>query len=79
MIDRSPTPVETMERARGIARKAGLHHIYIGNMAGRDYNDTMCPGCGSLLISRTGFSVKVKGLKGDACSKCGDRLFGVFR
>lgn len=78
MMDHRPTPVGTMEKAREIARKAGLVHVYIGNMAGVDHNDTTCPRCGSLLISRTHLSVKLTGLRGDACSKCGTRLHGVF-
>jgi pyruvate formate lyase activating enzyme len=78
MMDLPPTPVQTMESARRIGKEAGLTNIYIGNMAGKGLNDTICPKCGSLLVSRHGYSVSVKGIRGSACSNCDRGIYGVF-
>ena len=50
MIDREPTPVKTLERALGIAKEEGLHHVYICNVPGHEADNTYCPKCGELLI-----------------------------
>jgi pyruvate formate lyase activating enzyme len=78
MTDLPPTPVETMEMARNIATGAGLVNVYIGNLGGKGYNDTVCPKCRSLIISRVGYSVTVRGMDGTSCSSCGRRVYGVF-
>jgi pyruvate formate lyase activating enzyme len=79
MMHLPPTPSETMEMAWRIGKEAGLTNIYIGNMTGKGSNDTVCPQCGTLLISRQGYAVKVKGVKDSSCSKCARRVYGVFR
>jgi pyruvate formate lyase activating enzyme len=50
--DVPPTPVKTLEKAYGIARKAGLKWVYIGNVPGHDKENTVCPKCGEVLIKR---------------------------
>jgi len=74
MTDRGPTPVETLERIYGQAKDLGLSYPYIGNVAGHKYENTYCPSCGNLLISRTGFRMEAEGLDGDRCSKCGETI-----
>lgn len=74
MRDRSPTPVETLERAWQIGREAGLDYVYVGNVPGHDGNNTQCPkGCGT-LIRRKGFFVESAA---PVCAKCGTVLAGV--
>ena len=53
-----PTPSALLERAWAIARER-LDYVYVGNIATRDKENTLCPGCGELLISRSGYSVNV--------------------
>lgn len=49
-----PTPLKTLERARGIAKQVGLDFVYIGNVRGHRFESTYCPNCNSLLIERAG-------------------------
>jgi len=57
-MDRSPTPAPLLERAYEIARKQ-LDYVYVGNIAAGNKENTYCPGCGELLISRSGYSVSI--------------------
>lgn len=72
-----PTPVETLERARALALKAGLRYVYVGNVPGHPANNTWCPRCGQQVISRAGFSVLARNLKGSACAACGYKIAGI--
>ncbi len=74
MLDRPPTPVETLERAWRIGREAGLEYVYVGNVPGHNGNNTFCPaGCGP-VIERQGFYVAKASA---ACPTCGRALAGV--
>lgn len=70
-----PTPIDTLERAQGIGKKAGLKFVYLGNLGGHPGENTMCSRCGALIIERTGYAVNLEGLdeKG-RCKKCGEEL-----
>jgi pyruvate formate lyase activating enzyme len=72
-----PTPVETLERARTLARKAGLRYVYIGNVPGHEANSTYCPKCGERVLKRSGFSILESTLKGNSCAVCGEKIAGV--
>lgn len=72
--DVPPTPVATLRRAREIGRDAGLHYVYLGNVADPGGEDTLCPACGTLLVGRSGFAV-TRAQPGDAaCPACGRRV-----
>jgi pyruvate formate lyase activating enzyme len=73
-----PTPVDTLERLRGIARSEGLRFVYIGNVPGHAAESTYCPECRVRLIHRTGYNVRVETLAGDRCRKCGLLIPGVW-
>ena len=53
------TPPETLIRAAGIGRAAGLHYVYAGNLPGETagLENTRCPECAGMLIERRGFRV----------------------
>jgi len=51
------TPPATLVRARDIALKAGLHHVYTGNVHHREGDTTFCPGCHAPLIVRDLFKI----------------------
>ncbi len=71
----SPTPVETLVRIREMAREK-MRYVYIGNLSGADeYVNTYCPGCGNLLIRRSGFKAYPVGLEGKFCTKCGYLIY----
>lgn len=55
MLDHEVTKVETLQRAKEIGKKAGLEHIYLGNVS-VDVS-TSCSACGFSLIDRRGYRV----------------------
>jgi len=74
-----PTPVQTLERAHAIARAAGIHYAYIGNVPFHPASNTYCPKCGKLLIRRTGYHVGENHVTDEsACPGCGTKIPGVF-
>jgi pyruvate formate lyase activating enzyme len=64
------TPKTTLEYAWKLARKK-LKYVYVGNIWIEGAQDTRCPDCGQLLISRSHFSLDMSGLKGKKCKRCG--------
>ena len=74
-----PTPPATLTRARQIARAAGLHHVYTGNVHDTEGGSTRCPSCDSLLIERDWYRILAYRLDASgACTGCGHRLAGRF-
>lgn len=74
-----PTPLETMKKAWETGRKAGLNYVYIGNVPHGRWENTYCPGCGSLAVERRGYSVSLSGVDNRGyCSKCGEFISGVW-
>jgi pyruvate formate lyase activating enzyme len=83
MMDTPATPHETLTRARRIARDAGAHHVYTGNVHDKGRQSTYCPDCGMRLIGRDWYAlsewrVAPVGNSGGACANCGARIPGVF-
>jgi pyruvate formate lyase activating enzyme len=72
------TPVETLKRAAHLGRKSGLRYIYMGNVPGGGFEDTRCPRCDSLLISRRGFYASLSGMRDGTCASCGYAPAGVW-
>lgn len=68
------TPMDTMTRAYKIARKSEVLHVYLGNIPSGEYENTVCPKCGSICVKRYGFSINTDGLKNGKCAKCGASL-----
>jgi len=75
----SPTPVATLEKARQTAMDAGLHYVYIGNVASHPGENTYCPNCRKLLIKRVGYSVGFMGVKNGNCQYCGRPIAGIWK
>ncbi|MCX5996110.1 MAG: AmmeMemoRadiSam system radical SAM enzyme [Chloroflexi bacterium] len=69
-----PTPVATLERAYKIGREAGLRFVYTGNVQGHKYENTVCYKCGNMAIERVGYAIKVTGVRGSSCARCGADL-----
>ncbi len=68
-----PTPLETMEAAREIARQK-LRYVYLGNVDLPGGSDTRCPQCGALLITRRYYRTRMARLAGNRCLDCGARI-----
>lgn len=69
-----PTPVETLLRARDIARAEGLHYVYVGNVPGEGYEDTLCPKCGKTVVERIGYEITEWNLELHKCRFCGNPI-----
>jgi len=67
------TPVETLEKAHQIGKKAGLKYIYTGNVPGIPSEDTFCPKCRALCIDRMNYIIH-RHDKSGKCPKCGENL-----
>jgi pyruvate formate lyase activating enzyme len=76
MLDVPPTPLETLRRAADLGREAGLHHVYVGNAPQLEMEDTLCAGCGRVLIERRGYRVIDRLGPGGRCPGCGRALAG---
>lgn len=74
--DYAPTPVGTLKNAYRIGKDKGLEFVYLGNV--QEETDTICPGCGSVLIKRAYFSVGQNNIKSGKCPKCSTVIPGVW-
>lgn len=72
-----PTPVSVLIAARSAAYAAGMHYVYIGNVALPGASDTFCHHCGARVISRSGYAVDARGFSG-YCPECGAKIAGVW-
>jgi pyruvate formate lyase activating enzyme len=71
------TPTETLRRAWQIGRKEGLEYVYVGNVPDNGYQNTVCPGCGRVLIRRNGLAVLSNLVRNGRCPQCGTSIAGV--
>ena len=75
MQNLSPTPVKTMQEAYKIATEEGMKYVYMGNVPGSDRNNTFCPNCGKMLISRGIFEIERYDITPEkTCPKCGESI-----
>jgi len=77
MLDRSPTSVQTLTRARKIGLEGGLRYVYTGNVPGDEGEDTYCHRCGKLLVDRLGFQIQKYQIVETRCYNCGTTVDGV--
>jgi pyruvate formate lyase activating enzyme len=80
MTDPTRTSATILHRAAEIGYEKGLHFVYAGNLPGQTgrLEDTRCPGCGTTVIQRTGFSVGANRLLHGHCPGCGLQIAGVW-
>jgi pyruvate formate lyase activating enzyme len=79
MRDRAPTPASTLRRARQIAIKNGIRHVYTGNIDDPEGESTYCHDCGGIVIGRDAYHITAWRLtQGGCCQNCGARCAGVF-
>ena len=82
MLDTPATPKSTLSRARDIALRNGLHHVYTGNVHDFEGSSTYCPKCGEILIGRDWYRLSTWNLRvrdrQSTCANCGTAIAGVF-
>ncbi len=79
LTEAPPTPVSTLRRAGETGLKAGLRHVYTGNIPGDEGENTFCPQCGTCLIERSGFIARKSAIREGTCRGCGNRIAGVWK
>jgi pyruvate formate lyase activating enzyme len=63
------TPSARLQSAHDIAR-AQLDYVYVGNIDLPGTNDTICPQCRSVLITRIGYQTRIVGIANGHCAHC---------
>ena len=77
MLDKPATPAKTLFEAQKIALKAGLKHVYVGNIHDYEAQSSYCNGCGARLIGRNWHVIsdwKLDDFGG--CTICGNQFSG---
>jgi len=75
------TPIATLEKAREIALESGMKFAYIGNVPGHEAENTFCPGCGKMIIKRSGYNIEKNEVDPETgkCKLCGAEIAGVWK
>jgi pyruvate formate lyase activating enzyme len=75
-----PTPEETLQRLAAVARDAGLHFVYVGNIFDARGQSTFCPSCGELLVERRGYAIgrQLLAATDGRCPRCDTAVAGVW-
>ncbi len=73
-----PTPLETLNLARNIAREEGINYVYTGNVPYDENSDTICPQCGQKLVRRIGYVVAECRIREGYCFKCSRKIPGIW-
>ena len=72
------TPIATLEQASQIARKAGVHYPYVGNVPGHAGENTYCHACGRMVVERRGFTILQNRIHNGKCEFCSTGIPGVW-
>ena len=79
MLNSPPTPIRTIQHAREIALKNGLHYAYVGNVYDEKGDSTYCPQCQKKVLARNWYQLGERHLSDDGkCAYCGYQLAGRF-
>ena len=73
MTDTTDTTAAMLVSAAAIGRRAGLRHVYAGNLPGEvgELEDTRCATCGHVLVSRYGYLIRAYRVTPDGrCPSC---------
>jgi pyruvate formate lyase activating enzyme len=79
MGDIPSTPAATLTRSRRIARDAGLHYVYTGNVHDTEGGTTFCPNCDAALIVRDWHEIRHYELTPEGrCPHCATAIAGRY-
>ncbi|PWT85533.1 MAG: hypothetical protein C5B57_02715 [Blastocatellia bacterium] len=79
MTDPGNTTPDMLCAAAEIGRESGLQHVYAGNLPGAvgDLEDTHCPSCGEVVVSRYGYHIRrYRVTATGCCPRCGRAIPG---
>ncbi|HOW90521.1 MAG TPA: hypothetical protein PL037_09570, partial [Elusimicrobiales bacterium] len=84
MTDRGATPASTLLAACEAGAEKGLKYVYAGNIPEAGRQDTLCAGCGAVLVRRRGFSVledriEVSAEGRGSCPDCREAVPGLWK
>ncbi|HHT9136163.1 MAG TPA: AmmeMemoRadiSam system radical SAM enzyme [Candidatus Wunengus sp. YC60] len=77
LIEKPPTPVETLRMARETGLEAGLRYVYEGNVPGEGGENTYCYKCEKVLIKRYGYQIIENNIINSMCPECNTTIDGV--
>lgn len=77
-MDRPQTKLYTLLRAYDIAKKAGIKHVYTGNVNDTKTSTTYCTSCSKPLIIRMGYETVTENLQSGHCRFCKAKCAGMF-
>lgn len=72
------TPLNTLLRAREIARGEGMNYVYIGNVPGKGFENTHCPKCSEVIVERQGYAILNNHIEKSKCKFCGAEIAGIW-
>jgi pyruvate formate lyase activating enzyme len=78
LVDVPGTPASTLIRAREQAKRAGLRHVYTGNVHDKEGQSSYCGRCGKRVIERDGYRIGAFELDHGKCAHCGAAFAGRF-
>jgi len=78
LTDRTRTPSATLQKARAIAKKMGIRHVYTGNVHDAAGASTYCHSCNHCLIERDWYVLGAFRINKGACEHCGTLVPGHF-
>jgi pyruvate formate lyase activating enzyme len=69
------TPLDILKRFGKLASRE-LNYVYLGNIIDKEFTDTYCKQCKSLIIERMGYTTDMVGAGEDGCClNCGEKVF----
>lgn len=79
LLEHDPTPPASLSGARAIARQAGLHSVYTGNVRDPAGSSTECTHCAQRLIGRDGYRLTHWSLSAEGCcTRCATPCPSLF-
>ncbi len=72
------TPVSTLIKARNIAQKAGCKYVYVGNVPGKGFENTVCPNCSEVVVERRGYTILNYHITDNKCAFCETVVSGIW-
>ncbi len=78
LSDISPTPINNLREIRKMGLAQGLKYVYLGNVSDDKGENTYCPYCGALLITRKELRTRVLQLDKGRCGCCNCLIAGEF-